>query len=183
MQNERLPMSIVNAKGEERLGMFTKPTYVRVKGKYLDIIEKAKAQAAALNRQKLDNYLMAFRQMNAGVTSNQRGRKLNMDSSDDIKDYYPKGNNKKASNLFRMLDEYIQPRVKYYRDADKPFVPLPDQPKPTLKEVAAADRCYTVGGLTDELGKVSRLAGKNEAKTFKEKLNKAFRGSSDLTKW
>ncbi len=46
MQNERLPMSIVNAKGEERLGMFTKPTYVRVKGKYLDIIEKAKAQAA-----------------------------------------------------------------------------------------------------------------------------------------
>lgn len=74
MQNERLPMSIVNAKGEERLGMFTKPTYVRVKGKYLDIIEKAKAacgnpndpdpakaQAAALNRQKLDNYLMAFR--------------------------------------------------------------------------------------------------------------------------
>ena len=465
MQNERLPMSIVNAKGEERLGMFTKPTYVRVKGKYLDIIEKAKAacgdpndpdpakaQAAALNRQKLDNYLMAFRQMNAGVTSNQRGRKLNMDSSDDmtvgflirnlsnniegkltpdhamielqsvgiheadkipkaalkiladgltdlkndipadlnlyqlelvdgdrldnrnvamtavsdafgmgdliarsesmkfvgengevtegtfmeygkgvdlyrkpelfkhvainpygdlenrnrlfkqisdlqvldyiclnkdrhpgnlfyqidkdtgrflgfqgidndsscgparwpkyevsrlgvitkstadkikamtetperlrfvlrgrglkpaevdaavarlrdlndgienqkvkviddnqigrydIKDYYPKGNNKKASNLFRMLDEYIQPRVKYYRDADKPFVPLPDQPKPTLKEVAAADRRYTVGGLTDELGKVSRLAGKNEAKTFGEKLNKAFRGSSE----
>ena len=465
MQNERLPMSIVNAKGEERLGVFTKPTYVRVKGKYLDIIEKAKAacgdpndpdpakaQAAAENRQKLDNYLMAFRQMKAGVTSNQRGRKLAMNSSDDmtvgflirnlsneiegdltpdhalielqavgiheaekipkaalkiladgftelkddipadlnlyqlelvdgdrldnrnvamtaisdafgmgdllarsesmkfvgengevtegtfmeygkgvdlyqkphlfkhmainpygdlenrnrlfkqisdiqvldyiclnkdrhpgnlfyqidkdtgrlrgfqgidndsscgparwpkyelsrlgvvtkstadkikamaetperlrfvlrgrglkpaevdaaverlrdlndgiekqtvkviddnqigrydIKDFYPKSNNKKASNLFRALDEYIAPRVKYYRDADKPFEPLPDQPKPTLKEVAAADRRYTVGGLTDELGKVSRLAGKNEAKTFKEKLNKAFRGSSE----
>ena len=464
LQNERIPMSIINAKGEQRPGVFTKPTYVRVKGQYLDLIEKAKAacgdpndpnpakaEAAQQNRQKLDNYLNAFRMMQAGILSTQSGKKLSMNSSDDltvgfllrylsnnvkgkmtqdrvreelgfvgipdpttipkaalkilanglselkedipadlnayqleladgtrldnrnvamtavsdafdfgdliarsesmkfigengettegtfmeygkgvdlhrkphlfehvalnpygdlanrnrlfkqisdiqvldylclnkdrhpgnvfyevdkegkitgiqgidndssfgparwpkyeigrlkvitkstaekikamaetperlrfvlrgrgltsaeisqavgrlndlqdgiekgkvtviaddqigrrdIKDYYPKTDkNPDATNMFRMLDEYVMGKVKIYRDADKKFKPLPDQPKPTLSEVADADRRHTVAGLTDELGKVSRLVRNDEKKFNVDDLTTTFRGSS-----
>lgn len=43
LQNERIPMTLVDAKGNGRPGVFTKPTYVRVKARYFDLIEKAKA--------------------------------------------------------------------------------------------------------------------------------------------
>ena len=106
------------------------------------------------------------------VADDQIGRR-------DIKDYFPKDKNaEKHPNLFMMLDKYVMGKVKIYRDPDKKFVPMPDQPKPDLGEVADSARRNPVAGLTDELGKVSRLVRNKETKFNVDDLTTTFRGSS-----
>ena len=82
-----------------------------------------------------------------------------------------------ATNLFTQIDLCFNETAKLYR-GDTPFTPLPEQPKPDLKEVSSTSRKHTLGGLTDSLAQVSRKV-ENEETGFKvDGLRSRFRGSS-----
>jgi hypothetical protein len=88
-----------------------------------------------------------------------------------------KPKNPNASNLFTQIDLCFNETAKLYRE-DTPFTPLPEQPKPDLKEVSSTSRKHTLGGLTDSLAQVSRKV-ENEETGFKvDDLRTRFRGSS-----
>ena len=83
MSNERLPMTVVNAKGEKRPGVFTKAKYLDLTGKYRETLRKAK-EACGDNeeaKQKLDSFLERYKLVHAGETT-ENNTKLQADSPD-----------------------------------------------------------------------------------------------------
>ena len=98
MSNERIPMTVVNARGEQRPGVFTKPLHVDVKARYLQVIEDAKAACGdenaeqdevkkaeiKANKETLDKYLSSFRNVNANIREGANGKKLRKEASDEL---------------------------------------------------------------------------------------------------
>ena len=83
-QNERILMSVVNAKGEKRPGVFTKKTKMQVKESYDAAMGRVKA-ACGNNPQAneaLDKFLNNFRMIFSGQLKNDNGTKLRDRSSD-----------------------------------------------------------------------------------------------------
>ena len=67
LQNDRIPMTVVNAKGEKRKGFFTKATHLQARGMYDEIINKAKNTCKTQQQKdELDKYLEGFRQQYIG---------------------------------------------------------------------------------------------------------------------
>lgn len=83
LQNTRIPMTFVNTKGEKRKGVFTKASHVRVKGQFLDLLERAKAQCDTQEaRDELDGFLAKYREANIGRAKHHVGR-IAPETSDD----------------------------------------------------------------------------------------------------
>ena len=165
-----------------RLGVITQSTAEKIKA-MADTPEQLRfvLRGRGLSRDEINAAVGRLNDLQDGiekgkvkvVPDDQIGRR-------DIKEYYPKSKN--AGNLFKQLDEYLTKQIKLHRDPDKPFKPMPKQTKPELGEVASADRQGTVAGLTDSLGKVSRLVRNKENDFNVDKLTKTFRGSSQYFK-
>ena len=83
----------------------------------------------------------------------------------------------KATNLFSQINTFFKKTAAYYR-GDTPFTPLPEQPKPDLKEVSSTSRKHTLGGLTDSLAQVSRKVENKETGFKVDNLRTKYRGSS-----
>lgn len=101
-------------------------------------------------------------------------------SDEELGKYRPKelySSEKNSSNLFAKLDEFFGEYAKSVR-GDTPFTPLPEQPKPELKEVSTTSRKHTVGGLTDSLARISRKVENKETGFRVDKLRSKYRGSS-----
>ena len=83
LQNTRIPMTLVNGKGEKRKGVFTKATHVRVKGQFLELLERAKTQCGSQEaRDELDKFLTNYRDANLGRGKHHVGR-ITAQTSDD----------------------------------------------------------------------------------------------------
>lgn len=84
MQNSRIPMTVVNSKGEKRKGVFTKANYFNAEKEYKDLIEKAKSQCTRdSDKAKLDAFLGVFKKKNLGIRLPDNGR-LSADSPDSM---------------------------------------------------------------------------------------------------
>ena len=63
MQNQRIPMTVVNSKGEKRRGVYTKGKYLTVKKDFDKLIEEAKAKCQTQEqRDELDQFFPKYRQ-------------------------------------------------------------------------------------------------------------------------
>lgn len=84
-QNSRIPMTLVNAKGEKRKGVFTKAVRTNILPAYREAVERAKAKCGnnEAAKQKLDDFLNAYRSINVGMKM-ANGRKLKASDPDEL---------------------------------------------------------------------------------------------------
>ena len=72
MQNSRIPMTLKNAEGERRPGVFTKANRVGIKARFNRVLEGAKEGCDEAGRQALDKLLANYRQFLIRVGENGR---------------------------------------------------------------------------------------------------------------
>ena len=61
MQNSRIPMTLKNAEGDRRPGVFTKANKVQIKERFSQILEQAKTLCNEDGKKELDNLLATYR--------------------------------------------------------------------------------------------------------------------------
>ena len=85
MQNARMLMTLHGANGKPRTGVFTKATHVRVKGRFQEILDRAKSQCGPEGAAELDQFLSNAKKyfFNIGQTTRD-GRAFPQNASDDL---------------------------------------------------------------------------------------------------
>ena len=84
LTSSRLPMTIVNAQGKKRTGVFTKAAKIDLKERYTKIIEDAKAQCDDQGKAELDKIFENYRKKLTGKRKTPDGTRVGKDHPDAL---------------------------------------------------------------------------------------------------